>query len=131
MPGDPHYVQHYRDHSEARRAPEREPHREGAKKVETEVFGRKTTTYVDDGKEGVGGATYDAVIANQASTGRSSFRFSPCCATDVACLCLTVRAAAWLAQGAGNFGSTQYHREYIVYDRSQAYPEYVVFFEPG
>ena len=67
MPGDPHYVQHYRDHSEARRAPEREPHREGAKKVETEVFGRKTTTYVDDGKEGVGGATYDAVIANQAS----------------------------------------------------------------
>ena len=75
MPGDPHYVQHYRDHSEARRAPEREPHREGAKKVETEVFGRKTTTYVDDGKEGVGGATYDAVIANQASTGRSSFRF--------------------------------------------------------
>ena len=25
----------------------------------------------------------------------------------------------------------QYHREYIVYDRSQAYPEYVVFFEPG
>ena len=49
--------------SEARRAPEREPHREGAKKVETEVFGRKTTTYVDDGKEGVGGATYDAVIA--------------------------------------------------------------------
>ena len=25
----------------------------------------------------------------------------------------------------------QYHREYIVYDRGQSYPEYVVYFKDG
>ena len=27
-------------------------------------------------------------------------------------------------------GGTQVHREFIVYDRSQVYPEYVIYYKP-
>ena len=30
-------------------------------------------------------------------------------------------------RGASRAGMTAYHHEYIVYDRNQAYPEYVVY----